>query len=55
METRQEEQDIDIVNDETAEPDRTAKRLHWTEEEDIRLVRLFAPFLFMLLGHSNVF
>lgn len=44
METRQEEQDIDIVNDETAEPDQTAKRLHWTEQEDIRVVSLFAPF-----------
>ena len=41
METRQEEQDIDIVNDETAEPDRTAKRLHWTEQEDIRLIRIW--------------
>ncbi|XP_044985266.1 uncharacterized protein LOC123452634 [Hordeum vulgare subsp. vulgare] len=41
METRQEEQDIDIVHDETAEPVRTSKRLHWTEQEDVRLIRIW--------------
>uniref|UniRef100_A0ACD5XKE4 Uncharacterized protein n=3 Tax=Avena sativa TaxID=4498 RepID=A0ACD5XKE4_AVESA len=36
-ETRR-EQDIDIVNDENGQPERTTNRLHWTEKEDIRLI-----------------
>ncbi|XP_047052636.1 uncharacterized protein LOC124658323 [Lolium rigidum] len=37
METRR-EQEIDIVNDENGQPERTTNRLHWTEKEDIRLI-----------------
>ncbi|CAM0950964.1 unnamed protein product [Alopecurus aequalis] len=36
-ETRR-EQEIDMVNDENGQPDRTSNRLHWTEKEDIRLI-----------------
>lgn len=38
METCPEEHGIDNVdNDDSAEPERTARRLAWTEKEDIRL------------------
>ena len=43
------EQEIDIVNDENGQPERTSTRLNWTEKEDIRLVSLSAHFLFVLL------
>jgi hypothetical protein len=40
--TGTDEQDIvSVGNDMNAEPDRTSRRLNWTEVEDLRLVRSF--------------